>query len=125
VNPDWRARARAQLERVPDPDGDVWEQIGWTDPERREGALNLLMQNIGQGGAKPTIARRRRYGGLTIPEVQAVAAVSVGMSMQAAADCLGRDWTTVRSQLDNARRILKARNLAHLVAICWRRSIID
>lgn len=91
----------------------VWDELGWTDPDRREEAIDRLL------------ARLEIEEPLSPTEVKITAALSHGMGEKGAAEIYGVSYQTVRTHSQRARRKMRAKNNVHLVAICLRRGVID
>jgi DNA-binding NarL/FixJ family response regulator len=117
---------------------DVWEEIGWTDPDKRNEAIDRLLERLRKTPAVPEheVSSRSRIGGGHVPgrpvratpsanELRIIECLSHGMTVGMAADSLGVSFYTAQSQMMNARTVLAAKNQAHAVAIALRRGMID
>ena len=96
---------------------DVWDELGWTDPDRRDAAADRMLARI--RAAVPPEAP------LTHAELRVVRALSHGRGERGAADVCGIGYETVRSHTLNARRKLRAKNTTHLVGLALREGLID
>ncbi len=93
-----------------------WEKVGWTDADRREAALDRVIDKMGRVVGPDS---------LTEGELRIVRAISYGLGDQGTADLYGIGYETVRSHVVNARRKVAAKNVAHLVAIALREGLIE
>ena len=103
----------------------VWERIGWTDPARREDALERVARDlarvgeVGEGHLRTTFTDE-----LSPSELRAMRAASYGLTAPMIADLHVTTEATVRTQLRSAILKLKAKNLTHAVALCVRAGLV-
>jgi DNA-binding CsgD family transcriptional regulator len=95
----------------------IWDQIGWTDPDKRDAALYRLAADINQ--AVPTEGRD-----LSIAEVKVLVCLSHGLTMEMTAEMLEVGYETVASEARSARVKLGAKNTAHACARAIRQGLI-
>ena len=92
----------------------------WPDPDRREDALQHLLQRV--------LASRGASGGidhrLTDKQRRCLFAASLGLDWRHSAAVLGVSEETVRGHLTHCRRTLAAKNTTHAVATAIRCSLI-
>ena len=98
---------------------DVWQRIGWTDPDRRDEALERLVQHMNNTPTDP-------YGDkpLSPVEFRIVTALSYGVGDKGAAALCDVSYHTARSHIKHAQAKLRAKNSVHMVAKALRQGII-
>ena len=92
----------------------IWEEIGWTDPERRDQALERLAARINDYD-------RTKVSPL---EARALQGAAVGLSMEMIAEVYGVAYDTIHTQIESAKKKLGAKNLTHAVTLAMRQGLI-
>src|SRR5262245_17049467 len=92
----------------------VWDDLGWTDPDRRDAAIDRLVDDL--SAKKETLSEVER---------RTVLYLSYGLGERGAAEMLGVSYETARTHTQHARRKLCAKNIAHLVALALRQKLIE
>lgn len=88
----------------------------WPDPDRRDDALARIGARVGVGDLRrQKLARHDR---------DVLQAISVGLTSIEAADVLGLEHETVKSQLKACRRILRAKTTTHACCEALRQGLI-
>jgi len=88
----------------------------WPDPDRREAALGRVAVRVGVGELRRQELDRK--------DRDVLQAISVGLSSIEAADVLGLPHGTVQDRLKACRRVLRAKNTTHAVALAIRQGFI-
>lgn len=91
---------------------------GWRDDPQAEDALERLAAVIAVTKAPTEYVPSSR-------ECEAMQLAAWGLSNRRIAEAMGCSVETVKSHLKNATRRLDANNRTHLIAIAWRRCLID
>jgi DNA-binding NarL/FixJ family response regulator len=97
--------------RVTDPD--IWDEIGWTDPDRRESALLRLAYDI-----------VHKKADLSPSEIRVLKCMSNGLTIGMTAEMLVLSNETIQSQTASARLKLGAKNTMHACCIALRKGLI-
>lgn len=95
---------------------DVWDEIDWTDPDKRDQALERLAADIG--------AAVHPGPELSHSEKRALVCASHGLTAQMTAELLFLSEETIKTQLLTARGKLRAKNTLHAVALAIRAGLI-
>lgn len=105
---------------------------GWDDPDKRDDALFRVLWASARAPLVPEEWINRHVAGNwqvdrdpSPAELQVLQAFSYGLGYKSVGEVLGRDLETVRSQVRQARFLLRAKNTAQAVAIAIRRGLID
>lgn len=93
---------------------DIWDEIDWTDPDRRDDALERLAEAIGV----------KIWPDLSHSEKRALVCMSHGLTMRMAGELLFLSTETIKSELLTARGKLRAKNTCHAVALAIRAGLI-
>lgn len=107
----------------------VWERIGWTDPDKRERALERIAKKMSElPPITPEQAEEllREPTGDELPADlrEATYLAARGLSLREASTEAGVSVTTMKKRIEHARQRLGARNVAHLVSLVLARGLI-
>lgn len=94
----------------------IWDELGWTDPDRRNEAIDRILNDMAHA-PKPNT-------NLTPAELRVVYCLSYGLGSRGAAEMCNITYETARDHSKHARRKLRARDTTHLIAIAIRRGLI-
>ena len=105
---------------------------GWDDPDKRDDALQRVIRAAARAPLVPEEWINRHIAGNwqvdrdpSHAELQVLQAFSYGLGYKSVGEVLGRSPNTVRSQIRQARFLLRAKTTAQAVAIAIRRGLID
>jgi DNA-binding CsgD family transcriptional regulator len=93
----------------------IWDEIGWTDPDKRDSAIERLLTDIRDYTPKSE---------LSPGELRSVVAASHGLTDNQIAELFFLSPNTIKGQMKLAYGKLHANNRAHSVAIALRTGLI-